>query len=367
MAESGMEVTAFEFEFDPPLDTWARWFAVVPTRSFVRVDASGFEAVYGPWRVASAWSNVAAVERTGPYRAWRVGGPARWSLADRGITMAATTRGGVCVRLRRSVGGIDPFGVIRHPAVTLGVSDVDEFIRVAEDRIAAGVADGSGPPIHRRGRLLPVLRALVNWRRRDVAHAAHDVRQITPPIHDRAGGLDDQPIEVGCGPAYHRTYRIAVRGSALSAARAMAAIQADPNTIADQGFAPFTKARGRTGEMRVGDRYVIQVAGPWKGAVEVIEVTPCSFRLATLEGHMESGTIDMRTSTEAADDGEAELVLTIESWARSHDRPLHLLYDKLGIAKALQSEMWSVACDRFAAFAKGRAEGSLEVVTERAG
>ena len=81
----------------------------------------------------------------------------------------------------------------------------------------------------------------------------------------------------------------------------MAAIQADPNVLADLDLAPFTKVRGESGEMRVGDRYVIEIAGPWKGAVEVVDVSPRSFRLATLEGHMESGVIEMRTSADASD------------------------------------------------------------------
>ena len=65
MSDAGRTV-ALPFAFERPLDTWARRFAIVPTRSYVRVDDHGFEAVYGPWRVATAWSNVASVERTGP-------------------------------------------------------------------------------------------------------------------------------------------------------------------------------------------------------------------------------------------------------------------------------------------------------------
>src|SRR3954468_2632791 len=72
---------SFAFAFEPPLDTWARWFAIVPTRSFVRLDENGLEAVYGPWRVATTWSNVYGVERTGPYRAWKIAGPVRVSWA----------------------------------------------------------------------------------------------------------------------------------------------------------------------------------------------------------------------------------------------------------------------------------------------
>src|SRR3954451_19663119 len=125
------------FAFERALDTWARWFAVVPTRSYVRVDEHGFEAVYGLWRVATLWSNVADVERTGPYRAWKVAGPARLSWADRGITMAATTSGGACLRFREPVPGIDPLGVVRHPAATLGVADLEGFVRIVEERLAA--------------------------------------------------------------------------------------------------------------------------------------------------------------------------------------------------------------------------------------
>ena len=116
--------------------------------------------------------------------------------------------------------------------------------------------------------------------------------------------------------------------------------------------------------MRVGDRYVIEITGPWKGAVEVVDVTPCSLRLTTLEGHMESGVIDMRTSRRPTATGVA---FEIESWARSHDRFLDVMYDKLGIAKALQGEMWSIACDRFVELVHGEHDGRLHVVTERAG
>ena len=145
----------------------------------------------------------------------------------------------------------------------------------------------------------------------------------------------------------------------------MAAIQADLNVLADVSLAPFTKVRGESPGMSVGDRYMIDVAGPWKGAVEVIDVTPHSLRLSTLEGHMESGVIEMRTA-DGTDGQQGEVTFTIESWARSHDRFLDVMYDKLGIAKALQGEMWSIACDRFADLVNGRHAGPLDVTTERA-
>ena len=289
---------AFSFAFEPPLDTWARRFAVVPTRSYVRVDDHGFEAVYGRWRVATVWSNVVGVERTGPYRSWKVAGPAHLSLADRGITMAATTSGGACLRFRAPVRGIDPLGVIRHPAATLAVDDLDGFVRVVEERIeaATSLVDSARPPDHREGRLVAALGALWKWNRRRVAHDERSVERIEIPALDRAGDADDQPVEIGVGPMFHRRYRTVVRGGVLGAEQAMAAIQADPNVLADRDLAPFTKVRGASAEMRVGDRYVVEITGPWKGAVEVVAVSARSFRLATLEGHMESGVIEMRAS-----------------------------------------------------------------------
>ena len=228
---------AVPFSFQRPLDSWARWFAVVPTRSYVRIDDHGFEAVYGLWRVATVWSNVVSVERTGPYRGWKVAGPARLSLADRGITMCATTVGGVCLRFREPITGIDPLGVIRHPSATLGVDDVDGFVQCVQERIeAARSAVGPAePPAHRKGRLIPALRAVWSWNRRTIAHDKRAVARVDLPDLDRAGDVDDQAVEIGVGPTFHRRYHTVVRGSTLSAEAAMAAVQADPNVLADLG------------------------------------------------------------------------------------------------------------------------------------
>ena len=145
----------------------------------------------------------------------------------------------------------------------------------------------------------------------------------------------------------------------------MAAIQADPNVLADVELAPFTKVRGESPGMRVGDRYMIDVAGPWKGAVEVIDVTPAFVPSGHARRPLESGLIEMRTSDDAPTGEQPDVTFTIESWARSHDRFLHVMYDKLGIAKALQGEMWSIACDRFAQLVDGQHAGPLDVTTER--
>ena len=112
--------------------------------------------------------------------------------------------------------------------------------------------------------------------------------------------------------------------------------------------------------MEVGDRYLVEIAGPWKGAVEVIGLDERCVRMSTLDGHMESGVIEFGF----ADDGPGRVGLTIESWARSRDRALDLLYDKVGFARAIQSQMWVIACERFAELVEGAPDGPVDVTTE---
>ncbi len=78
---------------------------------------------------------------------------------------------------------------------------------------------------------------------------------------------------------------------------------------------PLPQGPRTEGRAAVGDEFVVRMPGPWDGPVRAVEVTPTSFRLATLTGHLEAGQIEFR----AADDG-GDLVFTIESWARSGDR-----------------------------------------------
>jgi hypothetical protein len=142
---------------------------------------------------------------------------------------------------------------------------------------------------------------------------------------------------------------------------AMAEVRADLNVLVDEEMAPFTKSLGVHGQLDVGDRYIVETAGPWNGPVEVTEATARSFRLATLDGHMEAGMIEF-----AVAGSEDELQFTIESWNRSAGRTMDALYDHLPVAKDLQSEMWVGACERFAAMVGGTRVGPVEVETERA-
>jgi hypothetical protein len=77
---------------------------------------------FGPWLVLSPRANVIAAEPSGPFSPLKAIG-VRLSLSDGGLTFGSSTRRGLCIRFRRSVSGADPFGMLRHPALTVTVED----------------------------------------------------------------------------------------------------------------------------------------------------------------------------------------------------------------------------------------------------
>ncbi|WP_428343010.1 hypothetical protein [Mycobacterium sp.] len=113
----------FRFRFSPAYQLAALPFGVTPSRCVVTVGAGRLLARFGSWRVAFELNNIADVDVTGPYQFVKTAGPARLSLADRGLTFASNSDRGVFVSLRKPVPGIEPTGLIRHPNLTLTVAD----------------------------------------------------------------------------------------------------------------------------------------------------------------------------------------------------------------------------------------------------
>jgi hypothetical protein len=64
---------------------------------------------------------------TGPYGFVKTAGPAHLSFADRGLTLATNGDRGLCIRFVEPVAGIDPWGRIRHPGVTVTVEHPDDL------------------------------------------------------------------------------------------------------------------------------------------------------------------------------------------------------------------------------------------------
>ncbi|MDQ3887485.1 MAG: DUF1990 domain-containing protein [Actinomycetota bacterium] len=169
-----------------------------------------------------------------------------------------------------------------------------------------------------------------------------------------------QPAEQGVGPLFHRRYCARIRGAECSAEELIDLIRANPNRVVPHEFARFIKVKGDKGELRVADEFTVRMPGPWDGPVRVVDVTPRSFRLATLKGHLEAGQIEFRASD---DDGDIELL--IESWARSGDRFSKFLYQNLRMAKEVQLHMWTSFLERAAKRSGGRLVGGIDIETRR--
>jgi len=213
----------------------------------------------------------------------------------------------------------------------------------------------------------PVGVALTSWRymwrttpmHRDEVEgsSAEDAPPSIPATVDQA---EIQLPERGVGPLFHRHYRTRIRDARLQAAELIREVSCDPDRVAPSEFASFHKVRGEPGRMAVGDEYVVRMPGPWDGPVRVIACVPDSFRLATLEGHLEAGQIEFR-----ARQGDEGVVFEIESWARSGDRLSDLLYDRLRMSKEVQLHMWTSTLERIVKLAGGRMTGGIDIHTRK--
>jgi Domain of unknown function (DUF1990) len=181
-----------------------------------------------------------------------------------------------------------------------------------------------------------------------------------PPALPR--GVD--PTEVqgpdrGRGPLFHRHYRTWIAQPRLDSRRLMAELKADVNRAAPTTFARFQRVLGHEGPLAVGHEFVVRMPGPWDGPVRVVAADELSFRLATLEGHLEAGQIEFRVLE------EKPMAFEIESWARSADRLADLLYHRLRMAKEVQLHMWISFLEGVVGLAGGRMTGGIRVDTRR--
>jgi hypothetical protein len=212
----------------------------------------------------------------------------------------------------------------------------------------------------------PVGVALTSWRYlwrtvplHRLEERGHADADAPPPLPSPVPPEIQRPDD-GHGPLFHRVYRTRIRETAMTPEAVMARVAAAPDCVAPTEFASFQKVRGEDGEMRVGDEYVVHMAGPWDGPVRVVERAPTCFRLVTLEGHLEAGQIRFSARQE-----EGMVVFEIESWARSAGPLVDLLYDRLRMAKEVQLHMWTSMLQRIADMAGGRVTGGIDIHTRR--
>jgi hypothetical protein len=88
-------------------------------------------------------------------------------------------------------------------------------------------------------------------------------------------------------------------GSVMSPAELTEVVTGNLNRASPE-MAVFRKTRGADGPLRPGDEFVVRMPGPWEGPVRVVRRDAASFRLATLDGHLEAGQIEFRV---VRDDG----------------------------------------------------------------
>ncbi len=218
----------------------------------------------------------------------------------------------------------------------------------------------------------PTRLATILWWPLGLAVVAARYLWRTTPLHrsEETGGAEDLPafdddvpggrnqgIADGTGPLLHRTYAVRIAGSALSPPELVDVVANGLNRASPE-MAFFRKTRGRGDGVRFGDEFVVRMPGPWDGPVRVTKRDDTSFRLSTLEGHLEAGHIEFRVSSEGD-----ELLFEIESWCRAGDRFSHLLYNRVGLAKEVQLNMWTHFCVRTATLAGGRYRGGVTIRT----
>jgi hypothetical protein len=120
-------VETFSFRFASSYRLPALLFGITPRTARVTISGGRFEIRFGPWLLRSELANIADTEVTGPYQFLKTAGPAHLPLADRGITFATNSDRGLCIRFRTSIPAMDPLGVLRHPAATVTIDNIERL------------------------------------------------------------------------------------------------------------------------------------------------------------------------------------------------------------------------------------------------
>ena len=207
------------------------------------------------------------------------------------------------------------------------------------------------------------------WRRwgYHVTTTEREVARVPDPpvqhVPDPPGRADVQHEQDGAGAHFHRRYQVEIADSTKTPDALIACVTDDIQRFVPDEIAVFDKTVGDEGSLNVGDEYHISIRSPWDGPVRVADVTPTSFTLATLDGHLEAGQIRFQAADHPTE--ASALRFTIESWARSADETVDWFYDTAGIAKAAQQAMWTFFCERVADECGGNRMGDIDVLTER--
>lgn len=156
--------------------------------------------------------------------------------------------------------------------------------------------------------------------------------------------LPKQTIGDGVGKLYHRVYETRFKISDEALEKLLDKFFCDINYFSPQLIATFHPTCPKGERVKTGDDIDIRISGPWNGPVRVAHADRTQLTLVTLKGHLEAGKIRF----EFRKNQNAEVVFRIESLARSKDRIVDFLYDKLPISRFMQKEMWVLFCEKVA-------------------
>ena len=145
-----MTTAIFPFRFQTLFQAAALPVGIRSETAWVEIADDELDVRFGPWRVRTPLSNVASADVTGPYSWPKVIGPPHLSLKDRGLTLATNSDEGVCIHFGDPVTGIDPWGIVRHPAMTVTVEDAPalaELLDRSNQHIERVHADAEHPTV----------------------------------------------------------------------------------------------------------------------------------------------------------------------------------------------------------------------------
>ncbi|GAA1043048.1 DUF1990 family protein [Streptomyces murinus] len=148
-----------------------------------------------------------------------------------------------------------------------------------------------------------------------------------------------QRAEDGCGPLFHRRFRVRIAGAGIDSARLVEHVCRHFEHFVPSEVVGIRSFDLRAQGLDVADELLVEMPGPWNGPVRVVHRDRASLHLVTLRGHMEAGQVQFR----AREDGDL-LVFEIELWARAATRLVHVLYSYLRLAKEIQLNMWVRFC-----------------------
>lgn len=207
---------------------------------------------------------------------------------------------------------------------------------------------------------------LISWRYLWATTPLHRTEELRDEGGTAPGVPAEQGIEElqhwhsGVGPLYHRTFGVRIVDGRHDARALMATVIGDLGRLVPHEVVHVHEGDARDRRLRVGDRLVVDMPGPWNGPVQVVDVGDRRLHLATLAGHLEAGHI-----TFSAEDGPGgDVLFEIDAWARAATRAVHLLYSRLRLAKEIQLNMWVRFCLAAAEDIGGRVVGGVAIHTD---